>query len=966
MRGAAVAVIVGFLIVGCAERRSEQYRRQGDSYFGLRKYPEAGEAYRNATLANPANALAKLGLGRCLAATGKLEEALACFQEAVTLAPQDDAGYLETVNLLMKLGNPDEAFAAAQRYETVNPECGGVLRASLLLRSGRNADALALLLQLRDRFPDSSLVRTHLACAELASGEPQKAETELQTVLEKQEPESIGARMLMVEVRNAQGKIGEMIDQLEKLKTESPDHALVLAHALIQAKRAEEGESLVRDTLGRTPGSGWAHFVLGSYMLDRGQRDDAAASLQAAAIALPREAVIMRDLAAAQAPAGTPPSPFRSAAAPLGKEGPARGAASTEDWQSLWRQAALRRLLDERQRFIEKGGANLMETLVLASLFCGNGPLAEELAKGLPADSPLNAYLQALRERDPQKIVEALRPWNSQAGDLRLLAQNALGFAMGLTGARGQAVQVLSGCRESYPDNGVSLFNLAQVFRAANMPRFAARTLQKLTATFPENVEAHRMLFDLFRAAGARQEARQTAEIMYALFPESREATLAICEIYVDCKELQLAKGIAERYLQSHADDPEMQLALASTLLREGQADEALKVLGKMPLSGDIAPRVTALTALSYAVSQDWQKVVDLAGPSDPHFMMLPTRFILAAAYLKTGQKEKAMAVLTQEGKDEPFGGHAGAVLLQALGRSSPALAENEIALSKALSAATDTLVDFASGAAYQVAYLHDAAYQAFKRVDAALPGDNDYLLDFMFGSLPYVVRLKEVAQEARTLAEKHAARPRAWLGYAVVLQSLEDADGERGALDKAAEAGPNDPEVFLRRGNFFARRKDMNTAITEYRRLLQLRPDDPVGNNNLAYYLILTGGDITQALRSAQVAQKGLPDDPRVVHTLGVAQLRAGDLEHSKTNLTAALQLMPGDPSLLLDYGRLQIALGNAEEGRRDIETALRYSKELGLDFDRKAEAEDILAKTPVPNPAPKPAPESSTSAST
>jgi len=135
------------------------------------------------------------------------------------------------------------------------------------------------------------------------------------------------------------------------------------------------------------------------------------------------------------------------------------------------------------------------------------------------------------------------------------------------------------------------------------------------------------------------------------------------------------------------------------------------------------------------------------------------------------------------------------------------------------------------------------------------------------------------------------------------------------------------------------------------------------VGNNNLAYHLLMTGGDPAEALKCAQLAAKGLPYDPHVLHTLGVALLRTGDLEQSKKNLAAALQLMPGDPSLLLDYGKLLMASGNAAGGRLHVENALANARSLGLEFDRKAEADDILSKTPAPSPVPAPAPEAPTS---
>lgn len=839
--GVAIATLARLLLAGCGERRSDQYLQQGATYLRLQKYREAEETYRWALQANPNSVQARLGLSQCLIALGKPDEALGCLQEIIAIAPENDRGYLETTRLLVRMGKTEEALATAQRLETVNAELGGVLRAKLLLHSGRQAEARELLAGIQERFPDSRAVRTHLAAALLAAGQPAQAEATLKALLETDPAESTGAKVLLVEALAAQDRVAEIIDGQEMISAPDSDQAMVTAHALILAHRAEEGAALLRNALDQQPGSAWACFVLGSHLTDMGRREEAAPFLEMAAYSLPWEAAVTRNLARLQRPESPAPVLARPDALREPTDRLISDAAAPEDWQKLWRQGALRRLVAERERVQGQPGAYRQETLSLAALLLGNFALAEELAGELPAGSPLTAYLEALKQQKAQEAVNALEPWMQQEdAALNILALNAAGYAMAVTGARGQAVQVLSACVERFPDNGTSLINLAQVFRAANMPQFAARALTRLTSVFPENIEAHALLFRVLREAGMHQAARQAAEVMYALFPDSREASLAVCGIYMDGKDPDLAMRVADRYLQSLPQDGEMLMTKASVLLRKGRIEDALE-----------------------------------------------------------------------------------------------ALAGND-----------DALADFAAGAACQVALLHDDAYLAFKGVDDALAGDHDTLVSLMFSSLPHLIRVEDIAAEGRALAERHALRPRAWLAYAGLLQRLEDLDGERVALDKAAEVGPDDPQVFLRRGDFFSRIKDTKTAAAEYRRLLQIRPDDPAGNNNLAYLLILTEEDNDEALRCARLAAQGLPGNPHVLHTLGVALLRNGNLEESRKNLTTALQLMPGDPALLLDYGELLITLGDTEGGRRHIESALANTRALDLDFDRQAEAEALLAK--------------------
>lgn len=946
----AAALLLIAMLAGCSGQRAEQYRQQGDTFFRLQNYAEAETAYRNALEADPANMPAKLGLGRCLAAKGNQDEALTMFQEIIMTAPEMDLAYLEAINLLMIRGAKDEALDLASRLESANAERGGVLRASLMLQTEQTASAISLLETLKEKFPNSPVVQAHLANAYLMAGEPSKAENILEDALAAQPAPATGLKMLMAEAMGAQNKISAFLDKQDTQNLQDIDQAMIVAHAFIHGNRETEAEPLIRQVLSNSPSHGWACFVMGSYLVKNGRNKEAVSLLQTAALGLPWEAVVMRDAAASHKEpvvvAAPPPVRETPATPAVPTPAPTPAVTATEDWQTLWRQAALRRLIEERDRFTSTGNDFLRETLVLAAFFRGSGILAEELAQDLPEDSPLHAYLKALRAQEPQEAINALEPWNNQEGMLRLLAMNAVGYAMAISGARGQAVQVFSACAELYPENGVSLLNLAQVFRAANMPKFASRALGRLTAVYPENIEAHILYFNVLRESGMLEEARQAAEIMYALFPQSREASLAICGIYVDSKELALARRVAESFLEMNPGDPEMLLTKASITLREGRPEDALDILTGVSATDNIAIGVTTLTALSHAISKNWAAAIDDIVPNDIGSMALATRFVLAAAYIATGKNNDAIAVMTQEDREQPIGGRASAIILHAIGHTAPQLGDNEIGLAKAL-AETNTTVDFAAGAAYQVAQLHDDAYLAFKRVDDALTVDNDVLLDFMFLSLPNSVRITNVGEEARALAEKHTTRPRAWLGYALVLQKLGDLSGERLALDQAAAAGADNPQVYLLRGDYFARNKELDDAAEEYRRLLELRPEDPVANNNLAYYLLLKEQDPAQALHHAQLAAKGLPNDPHVLHTLGVALLRTGDLEQSRTNLTMALQLMPGDPALLLDYGQLLIALGDTENGRRHIESALASSRAIGLDFDRQEEAEKILKKT-------------------
>ncbi len=942
----AVAASVTVCSLGCSKQRSEQYRQEGDMYYDLGNYPQAEEAYRRATEVNPENAQALRGLGNVWAASGKSEEALASYEKAISLDPQNDRNYLEASRVLMLLGMPQEGVAIAERLEEVDPELGGILHSSLLLRSGRETEAVALLENLQSRFPDSARVRTHLAYGLLATGNGSVAEATLKQALELQPESDVGAYMVLVESLATMGKLSEITDDRDLLESQDPNQAIVYAHALNLAGRHEEGVKIIKELLERDSTSKWANFALGSFLLDAGRPDEAAKYLRKAAEAMPWEPAVMYVTF-------TPGKTVADSSITSGAEKPHISEetttipAGTQDtWQALWNQAALGRLLEQRADFEDDGSGKLNETLVLAALFHGNNDLAEELARELPDGSPAKNYIAALRNGELQAALDALRPWSEGDGAERVMAMNAMGYIMALGNARNDAVQVLAACVQQYPENGVSLYNLAQVFRVAEMPQYAALALRRLTAMFPGNVEAHVSLVQLLRDAGMQEEARQAAEAMYAIFPESRDAVIAVCGTYMDTSQLEPARRVLDAYLESQQNDPKVQFTRAFILALEGQQGEALDTLETLTVSDETRSGVVTLTALCQAMAQNWQGVIDVCGTDAPEALSMAARFILAAAWMQTGQSARAAEVLTDASTSKPYERLECAIILSALGNPELSVPEKEPALLNALSSDANSLADFTSGVAYLEAKFYDEAYQAFRRVDIVLAGESESLTRLILLSLPNAIQIKDPKAEVAAFVDRHEESAAAWLASAAMLRRLDDLDGERAALDKAVEIAPEDPRVYIRRGDFHARQDEIDAAIEDFRRHVELRPDDPIGNNNLAYNLSLAGKDIEQALKSAQVAATALPQNPRVLHTLGVAQLKHGDLEESKKNLSLALQRMPGEPDLLLDYAHVLDELGEMGEARKHAESALNSANILGADFKRRAEAESIVAR--------------------
>lgn len=151
--------------------------------------------------------------------------------------------------------------------------------------------------------------------------------------------------------------------------------------------------------------------------------------------------------------------------------------------------------------------------------------------------------------------------------------------------------------------------------------------------------------------------------------------------------------------------------------------------------------------------------------------------------------------------------------------------------------------------------------------------------------------------------------------------------------LATASAAQQRDPDRILSDAIQAQQRGDYQSAITGYRELLQLRPDNVQAKVNLGAALAHVG-QFDEAIAMYRSALPSLTDKKMVLLNLGLAYYKKGDLAKAREQFTALHQLAPGNVQAAILLADTQIKLGDAESAAAMLEP-LEKGNARNADFD-------------------------------
>jgi tetratricopeptide (TPR) repeat protein len=197
-------------------------------------------------------------------------------------------------------------------------------------------------------------------------------------------------------------------------------------------------------------------------------------------------------------------------------------------------------------------------------------------------------------------------------------------------------------------------------------------------------------------------------------------------------------------------------------------------------------------------------------------------------------------------------------------------------------------------------------ALRNMERADDALA-----VLKALTGEFPEVVQAHVALGDLLRSEEQFEASVKA---YSAAIERLGAPDERNWAL-------------FYQRGVAFERSGRWDEAEADFRKALELAPDQPLVLNYLGYSLVEKRRSLEEAQAMIERAVEQRPDDGYITDSLGWVLYRLGKYEEAVPQMELAVELMPVDPIINDHLGDVLWKVG------RKLEAAFQWKRALSFD---------------------------------
>lgn len=193
--------------------------------------------------------------------------------------------------------------------------------------------------------------------------------------------------------------------------------------------------------------------------------------------------------------------------------------------------------------------------------------------------------------------------------------------------------------------------------------------------------------------------------------------------------------------------------------------------------------------------------------------------------------------------------------------------------------------------------------------------------------------RLETAGEVLAQLTRSHGTLPIVHVSQGDLLRQLEQYEAAAQAYTRALalfpEPDPNQWFIYYARAIAYERLDSWPEAEADFRRALELNPDQPQVLNYLGYSLVEQQVKLDEALEMIERAVAARPDSGYIVDSLGWVLYRLGRYDEAIVHMERAVELMPVDPIVNDHLGDVLWAVGRMREARFQWTRALSFDPE-------------------------------------
>jgi tetratricopeptide (TPR) repeat protein len=185
--------------------------------------------------------------------------------------------------------------------------------------------------------------------------------------------------------------------------------------------------------------------------------------------------------------------------------------------------------------------------------------------------------------------------------------------------------------------------------------------------------------------------------------------------------------------------------------------------------------------------------------------------------------------------------------------------------------------------------------------------------------------RLDEAIGVYQTMSSAEPKNADLWVRLGQSYRLKGDLNAALEAFKRASQAAPGDTNALLQIGLLMENTGKRDQAKPIYEQILKLEPDHFVALNNLAYIKAEEGTDLDQALAMAQRALQKYPSAHEISDTLGWIYIKKNLSEDAVRVLSELVKNAPTNPTFRFHYAMALNQKGDKPRARKELEEALK-----------------------------------------